>query len=395
MAINRFRFPLLACLVSGTISACALPAAAPTASDIEIRHDATQEFYLVGVNGRVLPYLTQTKGRAFPFASRGFGYQPNVRLRPGDVVTLTIYESGGSSLFNGSTGAAPGGAQSSQTPLPAQVVERDGHILVPFVGAVDVAGKTPIEAAHIIEQGLSSQTVRPQVIVSLAANGSNTATVLGDINKPGPFPLSLRGERLLDAIAFSGGERYPISETDIRLIRGRVGATVSLQQVIDHPNQNVRVQPDDQIIAIHNPKTFTVLGASAKVAQYNFDTPTVTLAEAVARSGGFIDTVGNPGGIYLFRREPTATARAVIAVADQGGAAPLAKPHVLTGPTTPILYRIDLNTSDGYFLAQKIQIADGDIVLVANSEGTQLVKLLTIIRGITGIAYDLTSTGTK
>ena len=395
MTLNRLYCPLISCIVAATVSACALPAAAPTSTAIEIRHDPVQEFYLVGVNGRVLPYLSQTKTRAFPFAAGGFGYQPNVRLKPGDVVTLTIYESGGSSLFNSANGAVPGGTQSSQTPLPSQVVERDGHILVPFVGAVNVAGKTPIEAAHIIEQGLSSQTVRPQVIVSLAANGSNTATVLGDINKPGPFPLSLRGERLLDAIAFAGGERYPISETDIRVIRGKVGATVSLQQVIDHPNQNVRVQPDDQIIAIHSPKTFTVLGASAKVAQYNFDTPTVTLAEAVARSGGFVDTIGNPGGIYLFRREPTTTARAVIAIADQDDTTPDAKPHVLTDPTTPILYRINLNTSDGYFLAQKVQIADGDIILVANSEGTQLIKVLTILRGVTGIAYDLSRGGSN
>lgn len=265
---------------------------------------------------------------------------------------------------------------------------------MPFVGAVQVAGKTPMEAARVIESGLSTQTVRPQVIVSLVANGANTATINGDVNKPGPFPLTLRGERLLDALAYAGGARFPMSETDIRVVRGRVGATVSLQQLIDHPQSNIAVRPNDQIVAIHNPKTFTVLGATAKVAQYNFDTPSVTLAEAVARAGGPVDTIGDPGGVFLFRREPTGKARAILAASEPSdlgaggdfGSTPAVQ---LRGPTTPMLYRVDMNTSDGYFLAQKIQIVNGDVVLVANAEGTQLVKVLTIIRGITGIAYDL------
>jgi hypothetical protein len=33
---------------------------------------------------------------------------------------------------------------------------------------------------------------------------------------------------------------------------------------------------------------------------------------------------------------------------------------------------------------------DKDVILIANAEGTRLVKLLTIIRGFTGSAYDLT-----
>ena len=122
-------------------------------------------------------------------------------------------------------------------------------------------------------------------------------------------------------------------------------------------------------------------GAGQKVSQYTFDTEKVTLAEAIARAGGPIDTVGNPGGIYLFRFEPWFIAKDVLGEQAKFQGDP--------PPFVPILYRLGLRDADGYFLAQAVQMRDKDVVLVTNAETTQLQKLLAVVRSFTGIAYDL------
>ena len=48
-----------------------------------------------------------------------------------------------------------------------------------------------------------------------------------------------------------------------------------------------------------------------------------------------------------------------------------------------------MRDAEGYFLAQAVQLRDKDVILVTNSETTQLLKLLAVVRGFTGIAYDL------
>ncbi len=95
----------------------------------------------------------------------------------------------------------PGQASPQASTLPLQIVEADGTITVPYVGRVRIAGRTPAQAATIIQSGLDKETVRPQVVVSLVNNVANTVSVGGEVNKASLMPLTLRGERLLDAVA--------------------------------------------------------------------------------------------------------------------------------------------------------------------------------------------------
>jgi polysaccharide export outer membrane protein len=368
-----------------------LPAAGPTAIQLESSvGNADFPFHLVRVDARVVSTLQGNRGISFGPTFRR-GYAATNRLRPGDVVTITVYETGGSTLFPPPISSpnfslnpnAPNSAPAGNSTIPAQVVESDGTVNVPFVGRLKVAGHTPGEVGRIIEQGLRGKAVEPQVIVSLVNNATNSATVGGDVNSPKPVPLSLRGERLLDVVAQAGGARYPAYETYVEIVRGGHTGMALLQSVVRNPAENVVVRPNDQIFLTRIPRSFSVMGATQKVAQYPFDTERVSLAEALARAGGPIDTIGDPGGIYLFRFEPWPLAKEVLRTEniDLGDG-----PHP---DFVPILYQIGLKGAEGYFYAQSIQMRDKDLILVTNAEATQLQKLLVITRGITGIASDL------
>ena len=370
-----------------------LPAAAPTSSELESSvEEAGQTYVLVNVDEKVAAILRSYRRPAFASRFKTRGYAPTDILHAGDIIGVSIYEVGGGALFGGASG---NGSQQSgslasgvNTTIPPQAIEADGTIMVPFAGRIRVSGLTPGQVGQRIQKALQGKAIEPQVVVALVSNTSNTATVGGDVNQPKPVPLTLRGERVLDVIAAAGGARYPAYEMYVTLIRhGRIG-TVLLQAIVADPRENIRVRPNDQIFLTRYPRTFAVLGATTKVSQYTFDTAKVTLAEAVARAGGPIDTVGNPSGIYLFRFEPISVAEKILGK----------RPEITTKSVSsdvgsdfvPILYRVDFRKAGGYFQAQDINMQDKDVVLVTNAESTQIQKLVNGIRGFTGIAYDLT-----
>jgi polysaccharide export outer membrane protein len=386
------------------LAACSLPAAGPTSGQLESSANNSEfPFHLVKVDGRVVSILQRYRGATFGASFRTNRYVATNALRSGDVVSITVYETGGSTLFPppvstpsfGGASTQQGNGPSGNSTIPPQIVEADGTISVPFVGRVRVAGQTPGQVGRIIEQQLQGKAVEPQVIVTLVQNMANSATVGGDVNAPRIVPLSLRGERLLDVIAAAGGARFPAHETYVQIVRqGRAG-TALLQTVVNDPAENIIVRPTDQIFLTRNPRTFAVLGATHKVALYNFDSEKVSLAEAIARAGGPIDTIGDPGGIYLFRFEPWAIAQEIMASAEVDSTAVTAmgaEVNVVADVRpdfVPMLYRVGLREAEGYFLSQAIQIRDKDVILISNAEATQLQKTLAVVRGFTGIAYDL------
>jgi polysaccharide export outer membrane protein len=379
-------------LVLTTLAACSLPAAAPTAIELQATPTADSDFNYasVKIDARVVATLDQFRPTFGPGFRTG-RYVATNAVRAGDVIAITVYETGGQTLFPPPSVVAGAAASASQvgavatgaSNIPPQMVETDGTIFVPFVGRVKVAGLTPGQAGAAIEKDLQGKAVAPQVLVSVVNNIGNAATVGGEVNSARSVPLGSRGERLLDVISAAGGAKYPAYETYVQVIRGGQVANVLLQTIINNPKENITVRPHDQIYVTRNERTYTVLGATQKVASYSFGREKITLAEAIAQAGGPIDTSGDLTGIYLFRFEPWYIAK------DVADADFIKKLGENPPKFVPVLYQINLKDAQSYFLAQAVQMRDKDVLLVPNSSATQLGKLLAIVRGFTGVAYDL------
>jgi len=367
-----------------------LPAAAPTSVELETKvQNPSFSYFLVRMDARVASIMHRFRpgfGPAFKLAR----YTPSNVLRPGDRVSITIYESGGTALFPPPTSfpgatiqTAPGQVSPGASTIPPQTIEADGTVTIPYAGVLRIGGRTPTEAARIIEKQLEGKAVNPQAVVTLAVNVANAVTVSGEVNLPQTVPLTLRGERVLDVIGTAGGPKYPPWETYVRVVRGNRVDTVLLQTIINDPAENIVVRPNDQVFVTRYPRSFSVLGATNRVAQHPFETEKVTLAEAVARAGGMIDSAADPAGVYLFRMEPWPVAKEVL---DAGRLASIPGPQP---EFVPILYRIDMRDAEGYFLAQATQMRDKDVVLVTNAAGAQLGKLLHLVNGVASIVKDV------
>lgn len=98
-------------------------------------------------------------------------------------------------------------------------VDASGRISFPMVGTIQVAGKTPVEAAELIEQGLRASFFRnPQVAVNLKSTVSQIVTVEGQVNEPGLYPV-VGNMTLLRAVASAKGTSELASLDDVVILR--------------------------------------------------------------------------------------------------------------------------------------------------------------------------------
>ena len=107
--------------------------------------------------------------------------------------------------------------------LTRQVFVRlDGRISLPLVGDVTAAGMTPMELSKAIAEKLSEIMEEPSVSVLLTASDSRVYYMVGNINKPGPYPISTP-TNLLQAIAKAGGLGEWADKDEIIIVRRSSG----------------------------------------------------------------------------------------------------------------------------------------------------------------------------
>ena len=376
-----------ACGVAAIVAAlslpgCAvLPAAAPTAGEIEgVANNAAAGIFVFDLDQDVINALASTRQDSFVGRFTSKAPAADLRIAVGDTLQIAVIDEA-SGLFGRSSDSASSSSGFGSTTLLPVTVGRNGDINVPFAGEIRAAGLTVDDLRAKIERKLSDKAVNPQVQVVMAPGtsaGANSATVGGEVAHSGVFPLRPSGSRLLDLIAEAGAERFPAYETTVHLARGKREASVSLQRIVDRTAENIYVYPGDNIYISHDPKTFSVLGASTKVGRYPFGSETLNLAEAVAEAGGFVDNVADPSGVFLFRYEPAdlvKTLRSDAALASD--------------QTVPVIYRLNLRDGDGFFRARQFSMRDKDIILLANADGTQLLKFLTLLESASSIATNV------
>lgn len=133
-------------------------------------------------------------------------------------------------------------------------VRTDGKISLPLVGELQAAGLTPESLQISIRKKLYDYIKNPEVAVVVEEMNSRQFNVMGEVQKPGNFPL-LRPTRVLDALALAGGFRDFAKSTKIYILRrAPQGGTVTLhfnyKRVVKgkDSDDNVELLPGDTIV---------------------------------------------------------------------------------------------------------------------------------------------------
>ena len=287
----------------------------------------------------------------------------------GDTLGITLWEAPPATLF--ATHEPRSGMASTQTTsFPEQMVAADGTVTIPFAGTIKAAGKSPQQIEADIIKRLEKMANRPQVLVQVTHNATSNVTIVGEVKQSLRMPLTAKGEKLMDALAASGGVTQPVDKMTVQISRGAKVLSMAMEDVISDPTQNIMLQAGDIVTALHQPFSFTVLGATGKNEEINFESKGITLAQALGRIGGLDDNRANAQGVFIFRFEDPA------ALASNTNNAPAA----ISGKT-PVVYRINLKDPQTFLLAQNFPMNNKDVVYVANAPSTELQKFMTILYG--------------
>jgi len=133
-------------------------------------------------------------------------------------------------------------------------VRPDGMITLPLVGEIKAAGLSPTQLQEQLTATLSKVLSDPQVTVIVVAVNSLSFNIMGNVFKPGYYPLT-HPITVLDAIALSGGFRDFAKEKKIYILRTAPDGKqeklhFNYKQVIKGQNmsQNILMRPRDVLV---------------------------------------------------------------------------------------------------------------------------------------------------
>jgi polysaccharide export outer membrane protein len=133
-------------------------------------------------------------------------------------------------------------------------VRSDGKISLPLVGEVQATGRTPLKLEQDIAARLKNYIDEPEVTVIVQQINSQKFNILGQVNRPGSYPIT-NSATVLDAIALAGGFRDFAKQKSIYVLRQNADGTQSrmpfnYKDVAKGRNtaQNVKLEPRDTVV---------------------------------------------------------------------------------------------------------------------------------------------------
>ena len=369
-------FSTAAVVTAGLLGGCStyptwIPSSGPSTEQIQNASTtaAGAGIQIIDVSDSVARKLLAS--RRLSLFSEIFGQksQSGYFIGAGDVIEVSVWEAPPASLFaSGAVDPRSGPATTRVTALPEQMVNSDGGINIPFVGQIMAGGRNPQQIEADIVQRLKGKANQPQVLVRVIKNNTANVTVVGEVTSSTRMPLTARGERLLDALAAAGGVRQPVGKVTLQVTRGDKVQALPLDTIIRDPRQNIVLQPGDVVTSMFQPLSFTVLGATGKNEEINFEAQGISLAQALARSGGLQDARADAQGVFIFRLESPAAM-------DLGPNTPATTPEGLI----PVIYRVNLKDPATFFVAQSFPVQNKDVLFVSNAPAAELQKFLNIV----------------
>ena len=210
-------------------------------------------------------------------------------LGTGDVVKITVY-------------------QNPDLATEARVSEL-GQINFPLIGTISVGGLTVSAAEQRIQKALRDGgfVLKPQVTIQTVAIRSSQISILGQVGKPGRYPIEIVGSKVSEMIAAAGGV-VPGGADVVTLVGHRNGQPVKLD--IDLPailqagqaTQDIPVENGD-IIYVDRAPIFYIYGEVARPGQFRLERG-MNLMQALAAAGG-LSARGTERGTRVNRKDET------------------------------------------------------------------------------------------
>ncbi len=234
------------------------------------------------------PSLATSSATALPAAPLAEDY----RLGPGDSIRILVF-------------------QHPDLTLEARIPE-SGLLSYPLIGTVQASGLSPSGLEQTVARRLREgrYLADPQVTVLITGHRSQQVSVLGQVTRPGRYPIEVRGLRLSEVLALAGGIT-PAGADSVLLIRhdptqrsrrefDLASLLAAQESVPGGASPDPVLQPDDLVYVERAPQYY-IYGQVQRPGMYGVDRG-LTVAQAIAKGGG-LTLRGTDRGVRLQRRQ--------------------------------------------------------------------------------------------
>ena len=244
------------------------------------------------------------------FAQTGPAARSEAPLGVGDILKITVY-------------------QNPDLTVDGARVSELGQINFPLIGNVTIGGLTVTAAEQKIAKMLRDGgfVLRPQVNIQVGLIRSNVISILGQVGKPGRYPIETVGTKVSEMIAAAGGV-LPGGADVVTLVGTRNGRPIKLDidlpAILQSGKSELDVPVDNgDIIYVGRAPTAYIYGEVQRPGVFRIE-PGMTLMQALAESGG-LTARGTQRGIKVHRRD----ANGVVSVFDMGLNDPVQRDDVI------------------------------------------------------------------
>jgi polysaccharide biosynthesis/export protein len=237
---------------------------------------------------RGIAYLLLVFAASFGIAAQAQDQQHQYRIGSGDTIRILVY-------------------QNPDLTLETRVTEV-GTISYPLIGTVRIGGMTISSAEQAIAKALHSGGFikHPQVTIDPVQIRSNQVSVLGQVVKPGRFPLETFNIRLSEMIAIAGG--IAPTGADVVILTGkREGQAVRWEIDIVGLFLKNRLQDDvvvtgGDVIYVPRAPIYYIYGEVQRPGSYRIERG-MTIRQALAQGGGLTPR-GTERNLEVIRQGP-------------------------------------------------------------------------------------------
>ena len=159
------------------------------------------------------------------------------RFKVDDLVSIHVSSLNpeASAPFNLFRGAAEGGFSPEQVDY---LIDQAGEIDFPVIGKLKIVGLSPDELRVLLRERLSEYLKDPIINIRLR---NFTVTILGEVNRPGTYPINGEQVTILEALGFAGDLTLRGMRNNVLVIRDFNGTKVYTR--IDLTSKNLIKSP--------------------------------------------------------------------------------------------------------------------------------------------------------
>ena len=237
---------------------------------------------------RLIPFLMLVLSATFSLGTQAQDKQPEYRFGPGDTVRIQVY-------------------QNPDLTLETRVTE-NGTITFPLIGNVKIGGLTVAAAEGAIADALrlGGYIKQPQVTVMPVLIRSTQVSVLGQVNRPGRYPLETLNINVSEVLAIAGG--IAPGGADVAIVTGTRDGKPFRKEIdiasmfLDNKMQNNLTVANGDVIYVHRAPMFYIYGEVQRPGPQRVER-NMTIREALALGGGPTER-GSELNLSLYRRGP-------------------------------------------------------------------------------------------